>query len=380
MCSSDPPECPHPRTQSPVCSALQERPGLLPELFHCIALHSLWEAMPGPIRAMATSCATIVLLSHVALVQALSGTSILDLQTRRGVPHSPSSAVIVASTLSQHPLRLRGGKEHQSSLAEFQLNEDSQAKKVDICGSWDGWKERLPLKKKGDGWKQSHILPIGVHQYKFIIDDETWKCSDNLPQAPGPEGFMNNVMEVSDPSVKKALLVTKEELKSALRKEVRTKRLASIQARMERLQNRVHSFTSDEEGLSSREASLSRQERERGLSPARAAAKADYASDFDSATEEHEAPDPRYQKQVPPITKMGRGPSADDHKWEPVKGQKLGSKRGRGFKKFVKRVAIAAVLAGAGFVAKEQFDQLQAKEAAAKEAAAKAKGKGRGWR
>lgn len=61
-----------------------------------------------------------------------------------------------------------------------------------------------------------------------------------------------------------SLSVTKEDLKAALKNDVRSKRLASLQARMERLQNRVGSLDNDGEisrassVTPSREASASR--------------------------------------------------------------------------------------------------------------------------
>jgi Glycogen recognition site of AMP-activated protein kinase len=40
-------------------------------------------------------------------------------------------------------------------------------------------------------------MPVGKHQFKFIVDDE-WKCSEDLPVGNDPEGNLVNCLEVVD--------------------------------------------------------------------------------------------------------------------------------------------------------------------------------------
>ena len=40
-------------------------------------------------------------------------------------------------------------------------------------------------------------MPLGTHQFKFIVDDE-WKCSEDLPVGSDPEGNLVNCLEVVD--------------------------------------------------------------------------------------------------------------------------------------------------------------------------------------
>jgi 5'-AMP-activated protein kinase regulatory beta subunit len=39
-------------------------------------------------------------------------------------------------------------------------------------------------------------LPEGVHQYKFIVDDE-WRYNPDLPTMPDRSGAVNNFLEVT---------------------------------------------------------------------------------------------------------------------------------------------------------------------------------------
>eukprot|EP00287_Rhodomonas_sp_CCMP768_P003490 CAMPEP_0196733330 /NCGR_PEP_ID=MMETSP1091-20130531/12436_1 /TAXON_ID=302021 /ORGANISM="Rhodomonas sp., Strain CCMP768" /LENGTH=317 /DNA_ID=CAMNT_0042076695 /DNA_START=44 /DNA_END=997 /DNA_ORIENTATION=+ len=310
--------------------------------------------------------ATLLMTLHFVVVSGLADEALLNFPTRRG------SQFIGGILSAPHAMHLRGGKESKSPVI-FQLNEDPNAKTVEVCGSWDGWQARLPLSKNGDGWKQAHFLPRGVHQYKFILDGTTWKCSNNLPQAPGPEGFMNNVVEVSNP--KRGLKVSKEDLKSALNKDVRTARLHNLQARMERLQNRVDSF-SEADSDRSRGSSMSRTGAEEAVAASKKVtderkAAASESSDVEDGAEQD---DSAVQHRVHEIAKMGRGPSTDDHKWTPIDrhGKRLGTNKG-GWKKLGQRVLVAALLAVAGAVAKLKFDEQQQALAAAAASSSKNK-------
>lgn len=40
-------------------------------------------------------------------------------------------------------------------------------------------------------------MPPGIHQFKFIVDDE-WKCSEDLPVGSDSEGNLVNCLQVED--------------------------------------------------------------------------------------------------------------------------------------------------------------------------------------
>ena len=40
-------------------------------------------------------------------------------------------------------------------------------------------------------------MPVGMHQFKFIVDDE-WKCSEDLPVGSDAEGNLVNCLQVQD--------------------------------------------------------------------------------------------------------------------------------------------------------------------------------------
>lgn len=57
------------------------------------------------------------------------------------------------------------------------------AKSITVAGTFNSWnKEADPMKRGADGstWRLKKNLPVGKHQYKFVIDGETW--------VPDPKG------------------------------------------------------------------------------------------------------------------------------------------------------------------------------------------------
>ena len=82
---------------------------------------------------------------------------------------------------------------------KFQVSAPQDAK-VFLAGSfndWDGKKKKLAYNKKESTFKGIALLEKGVHQYKFVINDD-W-CID--PECPDWErnnfGSLNSVVYVS---------------------------------------------------------------------------------------------------------------------------------------------------------------------------------------
>jgi len=67
------------------------------------------------------------------------------------------------------------------------------AKQVSICGSWDGWKRKIPLVKSHDDFTTIMNLPEGKHEFKFYVDG-SWVCDNTLPKTDNPLGSENNVI------------------------------------------------------------------------------------------------------------------------------------------------------------------------------------------
>eukprot|EP01102_Stenamoeba_stenopodia_P012754 TRINITY_DN4056_c0_g1_i2.p1 TRINITY_DN4056_c0_g1~~TRINITY_DN4056_c0_g1_i2.p1 ORF type:complete len:210 (-),score=41.71 TRINITY_DN4056_c0_g1_i2:338-967(-) len=68
-------------------------------------------------------------------------------------------------------------------------------KEVFITGSFNGWKEKIPLSKSEHDFTIIQNLPPGVHQYKFIVDGK-WRHATDQPIATDVAGNINNCIEV----------------------------------------------------------------------------------------------------------------------------------------------------------------------------------------
>jgi 5'-AMP-activated protein kinase regulatory beta subunit len=67
---------------------------------------------------------------------------------------------------------------------------------VFLAASFNGWREQIPMVRSGNDFQVVHELPRGVHQYKFIVDDQ-WRFSPDQPKTQDTNGNMNNVCDVS---------------------------------------------------------------------------------------------------------------------------------------------------------------------------------------
>ncbi|CAI5477026.1 unnamed protein product [Closterium sp. Yama58-4] len=68
---------------------------------------------------------------------------------------------------------------------------------VSVDGSWDNWTTRQVLQRAGKDFTIVKMLPPGVYQYKFIVDD-VWRYAPDLPAVYDEMGNVNNVLEVQE--------------------------------------------------------------------------------------------------------------------------------------------------------------------------------------
>ncbi|GAM25701.1 hypothetical protein SAMD00019534_088760 [Acytostelium subglobosum LB1] len=68
-------------------------------------------------------------------------------------------------------------------------------KEVYIAGSFNNWKEKIPLSHSEKDFTLIYNLPPGVHQYKFIVDGK-WVHSSEQPVAADTKGNLINFVEV----------------------------------------------------------------------------------------------------------------------------------------------------------------------------------------
>lgn len=69
---------------------------------------------------------------------------------------------------------------------------------VTVAGTFNNWAmERNPLRKDASGkWKLNLDLPLGRHEYRYVVDGE-WKNEQRPIDAnPNPFGGYNNVLSL----------------------------------------------------------------------------------------------------------------------------------------------------------------------------------------
>ncbi|MDP6561524.1 MAG: isoamylase early set domain-containing protein [Candidatus Peribacteraceae bacterium] len=72
-----------------------------------------------------------------------------------------------------------------------------EATSVSVAGSFNGWQiDKHPMKQKKDGnWTKKTSLPIGRHEYQFVINGEIWESDKNAEKyCPNDHGGMNAVI------------------------------------------------------------------------------------------------------------------------------------------------------------------------------------------
>ncbi|KAF6153759.1 hypothetical protein GIB67_000992 [Kingdonia uniflora] len=70
-------------------------------------------------------------------------------------------------------------------------------REVAVVGSWDDWKSRRRMQKSGKEFTLMKVLPSGVYQYKFFVDQQ-WRYSPDLPVAQDETGSIFNVLDLQD--------------------------------------------------------------------------------------------------------------------------------------------------------------------------------------
>lgn len=67
---------------------------------------------------------------------------------------------------------------------------------VFLAASFNAWQNPIPMVRSGNEFSVVHELPKGVHQYKFIVDDQ-WRFATDQPKTQDAHGNMNNVLDIS---------------------------------------------------------------------------------------------------------------------------------------------------------------------------------------
>jgi Glycogen recognition site of AMP-activated protein kinase len=82
----------------------------------------------------------------------------------------------------------------------FALDGYTNAKKVFLAGSFNGWKQNeLPMNKTPSGWTLPLYLTEGTHTYKFIVDGKWLTDAKNSEKLPDGNGDFNSVLRFGKP-------------------------------------------------------------------------------------------------------------------------------------------------------------------------------------
>lgn len=88
-------------------------------------------------------------------------------------------------------------KDMEKKKVEFRISAPD-ANWVGVAGDFNGWKpEGLTAKRdKGGIWKAKAVVPVGKHEYKFVVDGE-WVPDPSCPRkVVNTFGTENSVLEV----------------------------------------------------------------------------------------------------------------------------------------------------------------------------------------
>ncbi|KAI6232366.1 AMPKBI domain-containing protein [Aphelenchoides besseyi] len=68
---------------------------------------------------------------------------------------------------------------------------------VHLSGSWDGWKQKIPLVKSTSDFSTIINLNPGKYEYKYLIDGK-WQLDNQAPRSEGQNGVMNNTVNIDE--------------------------------------------------------------------------------------------------------------------------------------------------------------------------------------
>ena len=67
---------------------------------------------------------------------------------------------------------------------------------VFISGTFNGWKENIPMHRSGNDFSYICTLPRGKYIYKFLVDGE-WRFSPDQPTLADAQGKVNNMLDLT---------------------------------------------------------------------------------------------------------------------------------------------------------------------------------------
>ena len=85
----------------------------------------------------------------------------------------------------------------RKGTVRFEVKPANGAKKVQLAGDFTNWRPVEMLKQKNGAYAATVPVPLGNHEYKFIMDGQWVVDPDNNAWALNPYGTLNSVAQVS---------------------------------------------------------------------------------------------------------------------------------------------------------------------------------------
>jgi hypothetical protein len=117
--------------------------------------------------------------------------------SRRPVATASETVVAPAAAGAQNATLATGGA--RTAKIQFVLVAPG-ARRVAVVGDFNDWNPAAaPLSAAGGVWSGQLDVPVGRHDYAFVVDGERWVRDPNAPQAPADEfGTGYSVLVVGD--------------------------------------------------------------------------------------------------------------------------------------------------------------------------------------
>mmetsp|Transcript_50981 Transcript_50981/g.142661 ORF Transcript_50981/g.142661 Transcript_50981/m.142661 type:complete len:267 (-) Transcript_50981:229-1029(-) len=131
-----------------------------------------------------------------ALANQKNGSSIpgLGVAGLSGHGLAPVASGVPTSDPAAAPTNVAEGGQDERIPVVFTWTQGGQ--NVSLASSFTGWREQIPMVRSGNEFAVVQEVPRGVHQYKFIVDDN-WRSAPDQPRTQDSHGNMNNVLDIS---------------------------------------------------------------------------------------------------------------------------------------------------------------------------------------
>ncbi len=147
----------------------------------------LWRSPAVALLVAASIAAAIALVRAVGVegpIPVVPGQGRVAARGRAAAPAAGSVVTPAAAGAATHSI---GDGHARTAQVQFVLVAPS-ARRVAVVGDFNDWDSgAAPLTSSGGVWSRQLDVPLGRHDYAFVVDGERWVRDPNAPQAPADE-------------------------------------------------------------------------------------------------------------------------------------------------------------------------------------------------